>query len=166
MSTLVGLPWNGLLWRTFTTFVLVIAFRGFHALGRELSSCTLGPNLRPILFVPVLTTSTLYDSSNNFAIESIDPVDFSPNSPDNNGIGDLDLPLLTGLTQGQTPVGPEGVPDDPLPGLKDPARAGVLNYVVRSLYRMNMQHTCRLKARPFRVTEHVMPNHSMLVATA
>jgi hypothetical protein len=43
------------------------------------------------LSVPGLTVSSLYDSSKNFKLEGIDPADFSPNSPDNHGVGDGDI---------------------------------------------------------------------------
>lgn len=83
--------------------------------------CNLSEDIRPVVYAQGFLGSPLFDSSNQFTIEFLDSVDFSADSPDNGGEGDLNLPLTwdaSNLTQAQSPVGPEGSPDDVLTGIK------------------------------------------------
>eukprot|EP00892_Ulva_mutabilis_P005840 jgi/Ulvmu1/3628/UM017_0040.1 len=84
--------------------------------------CALGPYLRPVIVTTGFRGSLLFNSSNEFSVEWLDPADLVPGNG-TEAQDDLRLPLKwnpANLTQEQTPVGPEAFPGDEMPGLLFP----------------------------------------------
>lgn len=99
---------------------LVLLFHVAYGQNTGGKKCDLSEDIRPVVYAQGFQGSLLFDSSNKFTVEFFDELDFSPKSPDNGGLGDLNLPLTwdaSNLTQTQSPVGPEGSANDIKTGL-------------------------------------------------
>ena len=84
------------------------------------AQCKLGPYIRPVIVTSGFRGSPLFNSSNDFSVEWVNPLDFAPGANADKAKDDLKLPLTwtsANLTQDETDVGPEAFPGDATPGL-------------------------------------------------
>ena len=100
--------------------VCVAAFAGLQRIVEaQAPQCDLGPYLRPVIVTTGFRGSFLFNTSNDFSVEWVDPLDLVPGNGSETQ-DSLKLPLqwnAANLTQEETSVGPEAFPGDVAPGL-------------------------------------------------
>lgn len=93
-----------------------------HQAQAQEAQCGLGPYIRPVILIGGFRASPLFNSSNDFSLEWVNPADMVPGK-DKEASADLKLPLTwnaANLTQDETDVGPEAFPGDDTPSLQLP----------------------------------------------